>query len=224
MLTSLGEILKRDLRLAIRHGAESATAVMFFILAVSLFPFGVGPEPAILQQIAAGVIWVAALFAATLSLERLFQADYEDGSLELVAMSPLPLTGTVAMKIAAHWLTTGLPLAISSPLLALLLQLPMQAIPTLILALLIGTPVLSLIGAVGAALTLGARRGGVLVALIVLPLKIPVLIFGVAAVEASIDGYAVAPHLMFLGAMLCAATATGPWVAAIAIRSALEAG
>lgn len=220
MLRDLGEVLRRDLRLAFRQSAETATAVAFFILAVVLFPFGVGPEPAILERIAGGVIWVAALFAATLSLERLFQADYDDGSLELIVLSPTPLTGVVAMKIFAHWLTTGLPLVLASPLLGVLLSLPPEATPTLIAALLLGTPTLSLIGAVGAALTLGARRGGVLVALLVLPLKIPILIFGVSAVEAASGGYPVAPHFMLLGGLLCGALALGPWVAGTAVRQA----
>ena len=222
-MIGLVDLLRRDLRLAVRQSAESFTAVTFFILAVILFPFGVGPDPTVLARIAAGVIWVAALFAATLSLERLFLADYEDGSLELIALGPLPLTAAVTMKILAHWLTTGLPLVIVSPLLAVLLNLPSHAVVALVIALLIGTPILSLIGAVGAALTLGARRGGVLVALLVLPLKIPVLIFGVSAVEAAAGGYPIAPHLMLLGGLLSGALALGPWVAAAAVRQAAEA-
>ncbi len=222
MLTGLVEVLRRDLRLAVRQSAESFTAVAFFVLAVVLFPFGVGPEPDMLARIAAGVIWVAALFAATLSLERLFQGDYDDGSLELIVLAPVPLMAAVGMKILAHWLTTGVPLVLASPLLGVLLRLPGDAMPSLIAALLLGTPTLSLIGAVGAALTLGARRGGVLVALLVLPLKIPVLIFGVAAVEAAAGGYPVTPHLMLLGGLLCGALALGPWVAGAAVRQAAE--
>lgn len=224
MLTALFGLLQRDLRLAFRQGGESFTAVTFFVLAVILFPFGIGPEPETLTQIAAGVIWVAALFASTLALERLFQNDYEDGSLELMVLSPLPLSAMVATKILAHWLTTGLPLMIASPLLAILLRLPSDAIPVLFAALLIGTPVLSCIGAIGAALTLGARRAGVLIALLVLPLKIPVLIFGVAAVEAAALGFPTAPHLMMLAGLFCAAAALGPWVTSTAVRHATEGG
>ena len=170
MVTALAGLIRRDLRLALRQGSDAVLVLAFFVMAVLLFPFGVGPEPNLLARIAAGVIWSMALLAALLSFDRLFQADHEDGSLDLLALAPLPLSAIVLAKTAAHWLTTGLPLLLVSPLLALVLRLPGEALPMLLLALLLGTPTLSLIGAVGAALTLGARRGGVLLPLLVLPL------------------------------------------------------
>ena len=211
-------VLRRDLRLALRNRADTLTVVAFFVLAVVLFPLGVGPEPGILTRIAPGVIWVMALLAALLSLDRLFQADYEDGSLDLLLLAPNPLIVTVAMKVAAHWLTTGLPLIVATPILGILMQLPANAYPAMIGAMLLGTPILSLIGAVGAALVLGARRGGVLLSLLVLPLYVPVLIFGVAAVDAAISGLGARPHLLILGAMLAAALPLAPWAAAAALR------
>ena len=218
----LVHILGRELRLAQRQGMDSLTVVMFFVLAVVLFPFGVGPDPVILARIAAGVIWVAALLASMLSLERLFQTDFEDGSLELLMLTPMMPEATVLAKVAAHWLTTGLPLIVAAPLLAVLLNMSGEGFLVLIAALGLGTPTLSLIGAVGAALILGSRRGGVLLSLLVLPLYIPVLIFGVGAVEGSISGLSVQPHLLFLGALLLAAAALCPWAAAKAIGQALE--
>jgi len=215
-------VLGRDLRLALRQGVDSLMVVAFFVLAVVLFPFGVGPEPGVLARIAAGLIWVAALLAAMLSLERLFQADHEDGSLELMALEPVALEAVVLAKVAAHWLTTGLPLIVAAPLLAVLLNLPGDGFGVLLLALLLGTPTLSLIGAVGAALILGARRGGVLLSLLVLPLFIPVLIFGAAAVEASLGGFAARPHLLVLAALLLAALPLCTWAAAGALRQGLE--
>jgi heme exporter protein B len=215
-------LVARDLRLAFRQGGDAAMVVAFFVLAVVLFPFGVGPEPGVLARIAAGVIWVAALLAAMLSLERLFQADYEDGSLELLALEPVALEAVVLAKVAAHWLTTGLPLIVAAPLLAVLLQLPADGFGILLLALLLGTPTLSLIGAVGAALILGARRGGVLLSLLVLPLFIPVLIFGAAAVEAALGGFAARPHLLIMAALLLAALPLCTWAAASALRQGLE--
>ena len=221
-MSRFAAILGRDLRLAVRQGVDSLMVVAFFVLAVVLFPFGVGPEPVVLARIAAGVIWVAALLAAMLSLERLFQADYEDGSLELMALEPVALEVVVVAKVAAHWLTTGLPLIVAAPLLAVLLHLPAEGFGILLLALLLGTPTLSLIGAVGAALILGARRGGVLLSLLVLPLFIPVLIFGAAAVEAALGGFAARPHLLILTALLLAALPLCTWAAAGALRQGLE--
>ena len=194
----------------------------FFLLAVILFPFGVGPEPEILQRIAPGIIWVMALLAALLSLERLFQSDYEDGSLEALALMPLPLELQVLAKAFAHWLTTGLPLAVVAPVLGLLLHLESASYGVLVIGMALGTPTLSLIGAVGAALTLGARRGGVLLSLLVLPLFIPVLIFGVGAAEAAIAGLDARPHLLLLLALLLAAIPLAPVAAAAALRQALE--
>ena len=215
-------LLRRDLRLALRHGSDTVMVLAFFVIAVALFPFGVGPEPKLLATIAAGILWVCALLAALLSLDRLFQADYEDGTLDLLLASPVSPISLVLAKALAHWLTTGLPLVLLSPLLALILQMPAPGLPILMLALALGTPVLTLIGAIGAALVLGARRGGVLVSLLVLPLYIPVLIFGVGAVEAALVLRGPGPHLLLLGALLLAALALAPWAAAAALRQAAE--
>ena len=217
-------IVRRDLRLALRHGADSLMVVVFFVLAVVLFPFGVGPEANILARIGPGVIWVAALFASMLSLERLFQTDYEDGSLELLALVPAPMALIVLAKVAAHWVTTGLPLIVAAPFLAWLLNKEMDAdgFAALIAALALGTPTLGLIGAVGAALILGSRRAGVLLSLLILPLYIPVLIFGVGAVDAAVSGFSVRPHLLILGGLLAGAVALCPWASAAALRQALE--
>lgn len=222
MLNGIAALILRDLRLALRLGMDSLMAVVFFVLAVVLFPFGVGPDPAMLARIAAGVIWVAALLASMLSLERLFQIDWEDGSLEGLALLPMPLEAVVAAKIAAHWLTTALPLLVAAPVLAVLLDLEGRAFGALIGALALGSPTLSLIGAVGAALILGARRGGVLLALLVLPLYIPVLIFGVAAVDAAAAGLSARPYLMILAGLFLGALVLAPWAAAAALRQALE--
>ena len=221
-MTTFWRLIARDLRLALRQGLDTMTAVVFFVLAVVLFPFGVGPEPAVLARIAPGVIWVAALLASMLSLERLFQLDYEDGSLELLALAPLPLEAAVLAKITAHWLTTGLPLLAAAPLLAVLLHMDASGFLALVAALALGTPLLSLIGAIGAALVLGARRGGVLLSLLILPLYIPVLIFGVAAVDAAVFGFAVRPHLTVLAGLLLIGLVLVPWVTAAALRQALE--
>jgi heme exporter protein B len=176
----------------------------------------------VLQRIAPGILWVTALLAALISLERLFQVDYDDGSLEALALMPLPLEAQVLAKCLAHWLLTGLPLIIIAPVLALLLHLEAAAYPVLVLGLALGTPSLTLLGAIGAALTLGARRGGVLLSLLVLPLYIPILIFGVAACEAAIAGFSPRPHLLLLGALLVLALPLTPIAAAAAVRQALE--
>ena len=215
-------LVARDLRLALRQGSDATIAVMFFVLCVVLFPFGVGPEPNILARIAAGVIWVAALLASLLSLERLFQTDYEDGSLELLSLSPLPLEAAVLAKTLAHWLVTGVPLIVAAPLLAVLLNMDAQGFGVLVLTLTLGTPILSLIGAIGAALTLGARRGGVLLSLLILPLYIPVLIFGSGAIDAAINGLTPRPHLLLLAGILAAALPLAPWAGAAALRQAVE--
>ncbi|HKR20737.1 MAG TPA: heme exporter protein CcmB [Stellaceae bacterium] len=221
-MSGFAALLTRDLRLAFRQGGDVANVVAFFALAVILFPFGVGPDPDLLARIAAGVLWVTALLAALLSLERLFDADFQDGSLEALSLMPVPLEIQVLAKCVAHWLTTGLPLTIIAPLLALVLHFDAAGYPALIAALLLGTPVLSLIGAIGAALTLGARRAGVLLSLLVLPLYIPVLIFGVAASEAAALGLESRPHLLLLAALFAASLALAPWAAAAALRQALE--
>lgn len=215
-------VVRRDLSLAFRQPGDTAMVLMFFVLATVLFPFGVGPDPNMLARIAAGVLWVMALLAAMLSFDRLFQADYEDGSLELLVLSPLPLFFTVGAKCAAHWLTTGLPLIVAAPLLALMLQLDTAGYGVLLATMALGTPTITLIGAVGAALTLGARRGGVLMSLLVLPLLIPTLIFGAGAVETTIGGFGMRMHLLLMGGMLLAALALCPWAAAAALRQALE--
>jgi heme exporter protein B len=187
-----------------------------------LFPLAVGPEPAILARIAAGVVWVAALLAAMLSMERMFQADYDDGTLELLVIAPTQLELCVLAKAAAHWLTTGVPLIAAAPLMGLFLNLDTSGYLTLLLALALGTPSLSLIGAVGAALVLGARRGGALLPLLILPLFVPVLIFGVSAVEAALTDISARPQLLVLGAFTLTALALTPWPAAAALRHAVE--
>lgn len=221
-MRGFARLVVRDLRLALRQGSDATIAVMFFVLCVVLFPFGVGPEPNILARIAAGVIWVAALLASLLSLERLFQTDYEDGSLELLALSPLPLEAAVFAKTLAHWLVTGVPLIVAAPVLALLLNMEAGGFGVLVLTLATGTPVLSLIGGIGAALTLGARRGGVLLSLLILPLYIPVLIFGAGAIDAALNGLTPRPHLLLLGGLLAAALPLAPLAAAAALRQSLE--
>jgi len=214
-------LFRREILLSWRQGGEIGLAVGFFVLAVVLFPLGIGPEAEILRRIAAGIIWVAALLAAVLSLDRLFAADLADGGLDLLVVSAMPLEAVVVVKCAAHWVTTGLPLVALSPFLALLLDLDWGSILILALGLLLGTPALSLLGAIAAALTLGARRPGVLSSLLVLPLYLPVLIFGSGAVEASLVGGA-RPHLLLLGALSLAALPLAPFATAAALRQALE--
>lgn len=222
MIGSFFHIIARDIRLTLRQGSDAAMILMFFVIATALFPLGVGPEPNMLARIAPGVLWVCALLAAMLSLDRLLLTDYEDGSLDLLALSPLPLEMTILAKTAAHWLLTGLPLILASPILGILLNLPEPAYSTLVATMLLGTPTLSLIGVIGAALTLGARRGGALIALLVLPLYIPVLIFAVTAIDAAVADLPVKSHLLILAAMLVAAVPLAPWAGAAAVRQALN--
>ncbi len=221
-MRALKHILIRDLRLALRQGTDVAMVVTFFVITVTLFPLGVGPEPNILARIAAGVVWVTALLATMLSLDRLFHADYEDGSIDLLVLTPVPLELIVLAKILAHWALTGLPLIVTAPVLAALLNMPGEGYAVMVFTMLLATPTLSLIGAVGAALALGARRGGVLISLLVLPLYIPVLIFSVAAVDAAITGLSPRPHMLILGAMLAAALPLAPWAAGAALRHSLR--
>jgi heme exporter protein B len=221
-MAGLTALLTRDLALASRRGADTAMGLVFFVIALSLFPFGVGASPDILARIGAGVIWVVALLAVLLTLDRLWHADLEDGSLELILLSPVPLELLVVAKCLAHWLTSGLLLVLASPLLALLMSLPPTGLWALPLALLLGTPTLTLIGSIGAALLLGSRRGSVLIALLVLPLYIPVLIFGVAAVEGITLGLSGTAPLLILAAMLLVALALTPFATAAALRLALE--
>jgi heme exporter protein B len=215
-------LFRRDLRLALRQSGDTGLVLGFFVLAVVLFPLGVGPEPAILQRIGAGIVWVAALLAALLSLDRLFEADYQDGGLDLLVLSSLPVELAVLAKCAAHWVATGLPLALISPFLALLVDLDPGAILVLSSSLLIGTPALSLIGSVAAALSLGARRQGAVLSILVLPLYVPPLVFGAGAVEASVAGEGERAYLLILGALSLAALAFCPWAGAAALRQALE--
>ncbi len=218
----LGTIIRRDLLLAFRRRADVLTTLFFFVIVVSLFPLGVGPEMKTLRLIAPGVVWVAALLASMLSLNRLFAADYQDGTLEQMLLSPQPLALTVFGKIIAHWLVTGLPLALMAPVLGLQFDLPPATLVILFVALLLGTPILSAVGAIGAALTLGLRGGGVLLSLLVLPLYIPALIFGAGAVEASLAGLSPEGHLSLLGALLIVTGLATPWVTAAALRIAME--
>lgn len=216
------QIIRRDLRLAWRRRSDLFSTLFFFVIVVTLFPLGVGPEPETLRILASGVLWVAALLATLLSLGRLFAADHLDGTLEQMLITPEPLWLIVAGKVVAHWLTSGLPLVMLSPLLALQFGLDASQIGVLAMALLMGTPVLSLIGAIGAALTVGLRAGSVLLGVLVLPLYIPVLIFGAAASGAHAAGLITAPHFSILGALLLASMALAPWVAAAALRISLE--
>lgn len=215
-------LFRREVLLALRQGGEIGLALGFFVLAVVLFPLGVGPEVEILRRIGPGIIWVAALLAAVLSLDRLFTADYTDGGLDLLALSAMPLEGVVLAKCAAHWVTTGLPLTLVSPFLGLLVDIDAYSISILMAGLLIGTPALSLLGAIAAGLTLGARRPGVLSSLIVLPLYLPVLIFGAGAVEAGVAGGGGRAHLLLLGALGLAALPLAPLATAAALRQALD--
>ena len=212
----------RDLRLAWRHPGETVMVIAFFVLVASLFPLGIGAEPQLLRRIGSGVIWVCALLAAFLSLSSLFAADYLDGTLEQMTLSPHPMVGWVAGKIAAHWASTGLPLTLLSPLLAMQYGLDQATLITLALGLAIGTPLLSLLGAACSALTLGARGGGVLLALLALPLFVPVLIFGAGAAEAQASGLSPMPHLSLLGAGLIVGAMALPPAAGVAVRIALD--
>ena len=221
-MIGLALLVRRELGLALHGGTDAMITVVFFVLAAVLFPFGIGADPAMLSRIGGGIIWVVALLAAMLSLERMFSVDYEDGSLDLLYLSPVGL-GTLALaKALAHWMTTGFLLVISAPILALLYDLPVSAFSALFLSMLLGTPILSLVGGIGAALALGARRGGVLLALLILPLYIPVLIFGASAIDGAVAGRPIGPQLMVLGGFLLAALALGPWATAAALRQAIE--
>ena len=215
-------VVRRDLLLAMRRKSEVLTTLFFFVIVVSLFPLGIGPELGLLRKIAPGVLWVAALLATMLSLGWLFAADYADGTLEQMLLSPTPLGIMVAGKIVAHWLVSGLPLVLIAPLLGLQFDLAPQALAVLVVSLLLGTPLLSMIGAIGAALTLGVRGGGVLVSLLTLPLYIPALIFGAGAVEADISGLGAGGHLSLLAALFALAAFFAPWATTAALKIALE--
>lgn len=215
-------VLARDLRLSVRHGADTMAALLFFVATASLFPLAIGPAPETLGRIAPGIIWVCALLAALLPLDRLFGADLEDGSLDLLLLSGLPAYGVAGAKAVSHWLVTGVPLLLAAGPVAVMLRMPEDAIPALLLGLFLGSLLLSLFGSMGAAIVLGARRGGVLLPLLVLPLLTPVLIFGAAAADAAAGGFSPRPHLLLLGAMLAAAVPLCPLAAGAALRGAAE--
>ena len=215
-------LLIRDLRLALRAGGGFGLGLAFFLIVVVLVPFGVGPEAAVLTRIAPGILWVAALLAALLSLDRIFALDLEDGALPLLATSPLPLEGVALVKALAHWLTTGLPLTLAAPLLGFLLQLENAAYPYLLASLALGTPALSMIGAFGAALTVGIRRGGLLLSLLVLPLYVPTLIFGAEVVRCGADGLAVGAPLLLLAGITLGSFAMLPFATALVLRINLQ--
>ena len=219
---AMGGLVRRDLRLAFRRKSEWLGVVFFFVLVAALFPLAIGPEPATLRLIGPGVLWVAALLASMLSLGRLFDADHQDGSLEQMALSAAPLSWLVCAKLGAHWLMSGLPLVLLSPLLGLQFALDSEALAMLALTLLIGTPVLTLLGAIGAALTLGVRGSGMLQSLLLLPLYVPGLVFGTGAVDAQVRGLGAEAHVSVLLALLLAAAAFSPWACAAALRLALE--
>jgi heme exporter protein B len=215
-------VLARELRLSLRHGADTLAALLFFVLAAAMFPLGIGPAPETLGRIAPGIVWVCALLAALLPLDRLFGADFEDGSLDQLLLCGLPPAGIALAKAASHWLVSGLPLLIAAGPLAIMLRLPEVALPALLEGLLPGTLVLSLLGTTGAAIVLGARRGGVLLPLLILPIATPVLIFGTAAVDAASGGQSPRPHLLLLTALLAAALPLCPLAAGAGLRSAAE--
>ncbi len=222
MFKIIRTIIIRDLTLAMRRRSDVMTTLFFFVIVVSLFPLGIGPELDTLRMIAPGVFWVAALLASMLALEKLFAADFEDGTLEQMLLTPQPVFVLVMAKVFAHWLITGVPLVLLSPLLGLQYDLAAETLGVLLLSLLLGTPALSLIGAIGAALTLGLRGGGVLVSLLVLPLYIPVLIFGAGAVEANVSGLGETGHLLMLGAILSLALVAAPVATSAALRISAE--
>ena len=221
-MNGLLAIIHRDLLLAMRRRTEVLTALFFFVIVTSLFPLGIGPEPVLLRRIAAGVLWVGALLATMLGLQRMFADDHADGTLEQMVLSPAPLVLLVVGKNVAHWLVCGLPLVLLAPVLGLQFDLDAQSLGVLTLGLLLGTPVLSLVGSIGAALTLGVRGGGVLLSLLVLPLYIPTLIFGAGAVQAHASGQGAGGHLSLLAALLVLALFFAPWATTAALRIALE--
>ncbi len=214
----MGALLIRDLRLAMRAGGGFGLGLAFFLLVAVLVPLGVGPEGEVLGRIAPGILWVGALLACLLSLDRIFALDFEDGSLDLLATAPIPLEGVVAVKALAHWIVTGLPLTIVAPVLGVLLNLPVAGYGWLVLSLLVGTPALSVIGAFGASLVVGVKRGGLLLSLLVLPLYVPTLIFGAEVVKRGAAGQAVSVPVLLLAGITLAGAALLPFAAAAAIR------
>lgn len=215
-------IVEKDIRLALTQGGSAMWVIMFYLLTVTLFPLAVGPDPEILSRIASGVIWVAVLLAVLLSLDRLFKPDFEDGTLELLALAPIRMELVVIAKVLAHWVTTGLPLSIMAPIMGVLLSMDPNGYPALVVAMMLGTAVLSLIGAIGAALTMGIRRGGFLLSLLVLPFFVPALIFGVMAVDSTISGTMARPNFMILLALFLVSTALAPLATSAALKINLE--
>jgi len=215
-------LFRHDISLQLRNGSDLVAPIAFFVLATLMIPLGVGPEPNLLTRLAPGMIWVTALLATLLALDRMFLRDFEDGTLDLLALAPLPLELAVIAKVAAHWVTTGLPVMIVAPLLGVMMRLDAHGFLALEISLALGTPALSVIGAFGAAVTLGARRGGALLAVLVLPLYIPILIFATSAVSAAGEGLSPQPHLLLLAAFFVAGIALVPFAAAAALRNALE--
>ncbi|MDD4882047.1 MAG: heme exporter protein CcmB [Gallionellaceae bacterium] len=222
MLRFLIAVIRRDLRLAARRKGDWMTSQFFFVMVVSMFPLGIGPDPVMLSKVAGGVLWVAALLASLLSLSRLFADDHHDGSLEQMLLSPNPTVLLALGKALAHWLIYGIPLLLIAPVLGVQFSLPADAIGVLMLSLLIGTPVLSLLGSVGAALTLGLRGGGVLLTLLILPLYVPALIFGAGAVDATLSGLGAEANLSLLAAFMVMTLLVSPWVAAAALKVSIE--
>ena len=223
MFSAFWILLKRDLLLALRRRSEVFTVLFFFLVVISLFPLGVGTEVETLKEIAPGVVWIAALLASTLALDRLFASDYLDGTLEQLSLTPQSLPVMVLAKMVAHWLLTGLPLVLISPLVGLFYHLPTNAISVMVLVLLLGTPVLSMVGAIGAALTLGLRGGGVLISLLVLPFYIPVLVYGAGAISTSmVEGLSIEPYVMLLSAFVLLTVIFSPWATAAALKISLE--
>lgn len=222
MLTAMTTIIRRELLIAFRRKADILNPLWFFIIVITLFPLSIGPEPNLLARIAAGIVWVAALLSALLSLERLFRDDFSDGSLEQMMLMPTPLSVLVLAKVIAHWLLTGLPLIIISPLLAILLSLDVTTWLAIVLTLLLGTPTLSFLGAVGVALTVGLQKGGVLLSLLILPLYIPVLIFATSAIDAASLGMAYNGQLAILGALLMGSATLTPFAISSALRVSVQ--
>jgi heme exporter protein B len=221
-MSRFAAVLVRELRLSLRHGADTLAALLFFLVAASLFPLAIGPSPEVLGRLAPGIVWVCALLAALLPLDRLFGADFDDGSLDQLLLSGLPAMAITGAKALAHWLVTGVPLLLAAAPIAVMLRMPYVGIPVLVAGLLPGTLLLSLLGATSAAVVLGARRGGALLPILVLPLATPVLIFGVAAADAASAGMSARPHLLLLAALLAAALPLCPLAAGAALRSAVE--
>ncbi|CAH8202610.1 heme exporter protein CcmB [Vibrio aestuarianus] len=218
MISAIGMVVRRELLIAFRRQADIFNPLWFFIIVITLFPLSIGPEPSLLARIAAGIVWVAALLSALLSLERLFRDDFQDGSLEQMMLLPVPLPIVVIAKVVAHWLLTGLPLILISPLLAVLLSLDFNTWLAVVMTLVIGTPTLSFIGAIGVALTVGLQKGGVLLSLLVLPLYIPILIFATSAIDAASLGMTYNGQLAILGAMLMGAITLTPFAISAALR------